>query len=98
MERYSTGLSTTGYNFPHPGRRPPGTVDKPAAWNTKLVPREVIRNMEMPVFKDYIHVIRGPWMPGNAVCGNPPLHVSLEGRCPRERNFPESKITYGVIA
>lgn len=98
MEWYSTGLSTTGYNFPHPGRRPPRTVDKPAAWNTKLVPREVIRNMKMPVFKDYNHVIHGSQMSGTAVCGNPLRRVSLEGRCPRERNFPESKITYGVIA
>ena len=98
MGRYSTGLSTTGYNFPHPGRRPPGTVDKPAAWDTKLVSREAIRNMEMPVFKDYNRVIRGVRMSGNAVCGNPPLSVSLDSRCPRERNLPESKITYGVIA
>jgi len=62
------------------------------------VPREAIRNMEMPVFKDYNRVIRGARMGAVTVCGNPPLRVSLDSRCPRERNLPESKITYGVIA
>ena len=91
MERYSTGLSTTGYNSPHPGRRPPGTVDKPAAWNTKLVPPKAVRNMEMPVSEYYNSVIRGARAELVAVCGNPSLRVSLDSRCPRERTFPSRR-------
>ena len=62
------------------------------------MPPEAVRNTEMPVSEYYSSVIRGARMGAVTVCGNPPLRVSLDSRCPRERNLPESKSTYGVIA
>jgi len=63
-------------------------VDKPAAWNMKLVLLEAIRNTGNALFVDYNDVICCAWERVVAVCGNPTLRVSLDSRCRRERTFP----------
>lgn len=45
----------------------------------------------MPVSEYYSSVIRGARMGAVTVCGNPPLRVSLDSRCPRERTFPSRR-------